>query len=100
MIPACKSSYKEATMNKNDMSPPQYPRVVLIVTASIVLLDIVLFYRFYNTLPYEPKVVMGLSMPALCQPYYGLTEALHRDRYGNNGSCYGRAVGSVNTEWR
>lgn len=42
----------------------------------IILLDIVLFIVLYNTLPYEPKVVMGLSMLAFIAVLW-LTEALH-----------------------
>lgn len=42
----------------------------------IVLLDILLFLVLYNTLPYEPKVVLGLSMLCFIAVLW-LTEALH-----------------------
>ncbi|STR43856.1 di-and tricarboxylate transporter [Klebsiella michiganensis] len=48
-------------MNKNDMSPlPTNTHEWFFNRNSIIiLLDIVLFVVLYNTLPYEPKVVMG-----------------------------------------
>lgn len=42
----------------------------------IVLLDIALFLVLYNTLPYEPKVVLGLSILCFIAILW-LTEALH-----------------------
>lgn len=42
----------------------------------IILLDILLFILLYNTLPYEPDVVMGLSMLVFIAVLW-LTEALH-----------------------
>ncbi|BFO31270.1 SLC13 family permease [Klebsiella pasteurii] len=65
-------------MNKNDMSPlPTNTHEWFFNRNSIIiLLDIVLFIVLYNTLPYEPKVVMGLSMLAFIAVLW-LTEALH-----------------------
>lgn len=42
----------------------------------IILLDVILFIVLYNSLPFEPKVVMGLSMLAFIAVLW-LTEALH-----------------------
>ena len=65
-------------MNRNDQIPlPSNTREWFLSRNSIIiLLDIVLFIVLYNTLPYEPKVVMGLSMLVFIAVLW-LTEALH-----------------------
>ncbi|EJQ0043133.1 DASS family sodium-coupled anion symporter [Salmonella enterica subsp. enterica serovar Newport] len=65
-------------MKKNEMIPlPTNSREWFFNRNSIIiLLDIVLFIVLYNTLPYEPEVVMGLSMLAFVAILW-LTEALH-----------------------
>lgn len=70
--------YKEEDDEKNEMIPlPTNSREWFFNRNSIIiLLDIVLFIVLYNTLPYEPEVVMGLSMLAFVAILW-LTEALH-----------------------
>lgn len=65
-------------MNKNEMKPlPTSTREWFFSRNSIIiLLDIVIFIVLYHTLPYEPKVVTGLSMLAFIAVLW-LTEALH-----------------------
>lgn len=65
-------------MNINDMKPlPTNTHEWFFNRNSIiVLLDIVLFVVLYNVLPYEPQVVMGLSILAFIAVLW-LTEALH-----------------------
>ena len=52
--------------------------------------------RSHNTLPYEPKVVMGLSMSLYRRIM--VNGSVARDRYGNHGSRHGRAAGVFNTQ--
>lgn len=65
-------------MNRNDSVPlPTNTREWLINRNSlIVIADMVLFAVLYFTLPFEPKVVLGLSILAFIAVLW-LTEALH-----------------------
>lgn len=65
-------------MTKNDgIALPVNTREWLLSRNSIiVLLDVALFLILYKTLPYEPKVVLGLSMLCFIAVLW-LTEALH-----------------------
>ncbi|EDJ9408062.1 Anion transporter [Salmonella enterica] len=65
-------------MSINDTKPlPKNTREWLFNRNSIIiLLDIVLFIVLYNSLPFDPKIVMGLSMLAFIAVLW-LTEALH-----------------------
>lgn len=65
-------------MNRNDSVPlPNNTREWLINRNSLIILaDIALFLTLYFTLPYEPQVVLGLSMLVFVAILW-LTEALH-----------------------
>ncbi|SDG82207.1 solute carrier family 13 (sodium-dependent dicarboxylate transporter), member 2/3/5 [Vibrio xiamenensis] len=65
-------------MNRNDSVPlPSNTREWLFNRNSIIVIaDIVLFFVLYFTLPFEPKVVLGLSMLTFIAILW-LTEALH-----------------------
>lgn len=65
-------------MSRNDSAalPTNTKEWFLSRNSIIVLLDIALFLILYNTLPYEPKVVLGLSMLCFIAILW-LTEALH-----------------------
>ncbi|GAB2646361.1 SLC13 family permease [Vibrio panuliri] len=65
-------------MNRNDSVPlPNNTREWLINRNSLIILaDIVLFAVLYFTLPFEPQVVLGLSMLIFVAILW-LTEALH-----------------------
>ncbi|WP_261821313.1 SLC13 family permease [Vibrio palustris] len=66
------------TTNRNDQVPlPKNTREWLFNRNSlIVIADIALFALLYNTLPFEPNVVLGLSILAFTAVLW-LTEALH-----------------------
>jgi sodium-dependent dicarboxylate transporter 2/3/5 len=65
-------------MNKNDNVPLPGNTTEWFFNKNsiIILLDLVLFYLMYNYLPFEPKVVLGLSILAFIAVLW-LTEALH-----------------------
>jgi len=65
-------------MNKNDNVPlPSNTTEWFFNRNSIIILcDIALFLTLYNSLPYDPKVVLGLSILAFIAVLW-LTEALH-----------------------
>ncbi|USD43455.1 DASS family sodium-coupled anion symporter [Vibrio sp. SCSIO 43135] len=65
-------------MNRNDSVPlPSNTREWFFNKNSIIiLLDAVLFYVLYNTLPFDPDVVLGISMLTFIAILW-LTEALH-----------------------
>ncbi|MBL4830512.1 MAG: DASS family sodium-coupled anion symporter [Aliivibrio sp.] len=65
-------------MNKNDKVPlPGNTKEWFFNRNSIIiLLDLLLFYVMYNFLPFEPKVVLGLSILFFIAVLW-LTEALH-----------------------
>lgn len=65
-------------MNRNDQTPlPANTREWFFNRNSlIILLDVALFIILYNTLPFEPNVVLGLSMLVFIAILW-LTEALH-----------------------
>lgn len=65
-------------MNRNDSVPlPHNTREWFFNRNSlIVLADVALFFILFNTLPFEPNVVLGISMLAFIAVLW-LTEALH-----------------------
>ncbi|OLQ94675.1 Anion transporter [Vibrio ponticus] len=65
-------------MNRNDSVPlPNNTREWLINRNSLIILaDIALFFTLYFTLPFDPQVVLGLSMLIFVAILW-LTEALH-----------------------
>lgn len=65
-------------MNRNDSVPlPSNTREWFFNRNSLIILaDIVLFYVLYTTLPFEPNVVLGISILAFIAVLW-LTEALH-----------------------
>ncbi|MGF1765539.1 SLC13 family permease [Aliivibrio kagoshimensis] len=65
-------------MNKNDNVPLPGNTTEWFFNKNsiIILLDLLLFYLMYNYLPFEPKVVLGLSILAFIAVLW-LTEALH-----------------------
>ncbi|MGF1774053.1 DASS family sodium-coupled anion symporter [Vibrio wakamikoensis] len=65
-------------MNRNDSVPlPSNTREWFFNRNSLIILaDIVLFYVLYSTLPFEPNVVLGISILTFIAVLW-LTEALH-----------------------
>ncbi|WP_394149440.1 SLC13 family permease [Vibrio maritimus] len=65
-------------MNRNDSVPlPSNTREWFFNRNSLIILaDIVLFYALYTTLPFEPNVVLGISILTFIAVLW-LTEALH-----------------------
>ncbi len=65
-------------MNRNDSVPlPSNTREWFFNRNSMIILaDVVLFAVLYNTLPFEPSVVLGISILAFIAVLW-LTEALH-----------------------
>jgi sodium-dependent dicarboxylate transporter 2/3/5 len=65
-------------MNRNDSVPlPSNTREWFFNRNSIIILaDLFLFFILYNTLPFEPNVVLGISILAFIAVLW-LTEALH-----------------------
>lgn len=65
-------------MNRNDSVPlPSNTREWFFNRNSVIILaDVVLFAVLYNTLPFEPSVVLGISILAFIAVLW-LTEALH-----------------------
>ncbi|MGR5285901.1 SLC13 family permease [Vibrio maritimus] len=65
-------------MNRNDSVPlPSNTREWFFNRNSLIILaDIVLFYILYSTLPFEPNVVLGISILTFIAVLW-LTEALH-----------------------
>ncbi|MCG6383421.1 SLC13 family permease [Vibrio fluvialis] len=65
-------------MNRNDSVPlPHNTREWFFNRNSLIILaDIALFFILFNTLPFEPNVVLGISMLAFIAVLW-LTEALH-----------------------
>ncbi|GAL35975.1 di-and tricarboxylate transporter [Vibrio maritimus] len=65
-------------MNRNDSVPlPSNTREWFFNRNSLIILaDIVLFYVLYTTLPFDPNVVLGISILAFIAVLW-LTEALH-----------------------
>lgn len=65
-------------MNRNDSVPlPHNTREWFFNRNSLIILaDVALFFILFNTLPFEPNVVLGISMLALIAVLW-LTEALH-----------------------
>ncbi|MCG6369082.1 SLC13 family permease [Vibrio fluvialis] len=65
-------------MNRNDSVPlPHNTREWFFNRNSLIILaDVALFFILFNTLPFEPNVVLGISMLAFIAVLW-LTEALH-----------------------
>ncbi|WP_412497555.1 SLC13 family permease [Vibrio furnissii] len=65
-------------MNRNDSVPlPHNTREWFLNRNSLIILaDVVLFFILFKTLPFEPNVVLGISMLAFIAVLW-LTEALH-----------------------